>query len=555
MNFLGGLKSKIKGIYKTSPNENEDLYTISPSNNLDYEDIQHTLSVLQEENKILKSKVRILENSIFEDKSSTSQTNSATSTQFGKIFKELKSTILYNTDEEPRDNLHEFKRFLFDNMLFHGSIDEEDADILNNIQISDVDWEKKKEIYLFKQRVLEKNYADMFRNLLVSNQLNTYLKSKGMSMNIKEKPACDLSKKENTLETKETEDLPKFIAKSVSYETYDNNSVYKNEQNIKKEKINESSVNDLSNATANFNNFTNRSVSPIISNVIKEKPSLGIEHKLLSDLIIMENKDDRFVKNTTKIERPSVGSSNPNLNTPANEKNIQDKDKTKASPLIISQRVAVTPTPNENQKEDLSISSLLSDNNLTTSINLNDTINFVKKNQSIENINKTKPAGFIENKENKESLSISNLLSSVTKNKIITNTNTTANIISNNKNLKPENKKSLLQFDDDDDDGFTFGAILKSDNNKAETILITKSTSNNNTAIKAQDNNNIKENVNIFESKNIKINQLSHNLIELILPDKSRTNSITTKTTNVNINLKKSQWDDEDPDDIGQNYL
>ena len=92
MNFLGGLKSKITGIYKTSPND--EFYVPSSSSKLDYEDVQHTLDVLQEENKILKSKVRILENSLFDNKSSVNQTNSATSTQFGKIFKEIKSTIL-----------------------------------------------------------------------------------------------------------------------------------------------------------------------------------------------------------------------------------------------------------------------------------------------------------------------------------------------------------------------------------------------------------------------------------------------------------------------------
>jgi len=509
MNFLGGLKSKITGIYKTSPND--EFYVPSSSNKLDYEDIQHTLNVLQEENKILKSKVRILENSLFDNKSSVNQTNSESSTQFGKIFKEIKSTILYNTDEEPQDNLHNFKRFLYDNMLFHGSIDEEDSEFLNNIQISDENWEKRKEVYLFKQRVLEKNYSDMFRNLLVSTQLNAYLKSKGMTINIneanprKDSPVEGINDNPKSFDYKEAESNPKFVAKSELYDNYEFDSVKKIDQNVKKENTSDAKISEMNNPSANFNN--NKSISPIISNMKKEKPlpNLGIENKLLTDLIIIENNEDVFVNNqtNTRTERNSIGRSNVINNNNSNTV-IQDKEIPKASPVLINKRISVTPNLIENPKEDLSISSLLSDNNLATSINLNDNI---KKNQTLdnENIFQKKPLGIIENvknkenNDNKEGLNITNLLSSLNTNGKTSNTQTTTttkmtSTITNN--IKSDNKKSTLQFDDDDDDGFTFGSILNSAKTQKEKISITKSSLNNNLT-RINDN---KQDENLFES-------------------------------------------------------
>ena len=64
MNFLGGLKTKITGIYKTNATVggNSNLNSLENEGmNLEYDDMSHTLNILQDENKILKNKVRLLE--------------------------------------------------------------------------------------------------------------------------------------------------------------------------------------------------------------------------------------------------------------------------------------------------------------------------------------------------------------------------------------------------------------------------------------------------------------------------------------------------------------
>jgi hypothetical protein len=511
MNFLGGIKSRIKGIYQTSPNENEEGY---PSFKMDYEDVQHTLNVIQEENKILKSKVRILENSIFEDKSSSSSSSIATSSQFGKIFQELKSTILYNTDEEPRDILHDFKRFLYENMLLHGSIDEDDLNMLNNIQITDSDWEKKKEIYIFKQKVLEKNYADMFRNLLASNEINTYLRNKGIIPNTTNQVNSSSSnvrkedeKKEIAYDKEYTINPNPPAVTNLNYiptsnKNEDNSNIRLDSFNLKREKLSDNSIN---NNIEQSMTITNKLLSPknLLNVPKKEKQISLIENKLLSDLIIYEssNHDDNIMKPSPRKERSSIVDNTNNNVAYLSEKNIHQDKKTKNTP-ITSQRNTDNsfPNANDNKKDDLRISNLLSDNNLTTSINL---IDNPKQNRNVENVSKfSKPDIVNETKESKDNFNISNLLVNPTKNTSKTSTNITGNNLNDlTKNAKTDLKKSLLNFADDDEDDFTFGAIVNSDNNINGDPYNKTSLNNANTSTFTNNQKKENLNVNIFESK------------------------------------------------------
>lgn len=188
MNFLGDLKSKFSTIYKnTTGTADGDRLDINPDNKLDYDDLHHTLNILQDENKILKNKIRVLENSVFGAAENTESTKSQSSTasQFGKIFKELKSTFIFSQKgnmEETKTSLSEFKNFLSDNIMLYNGFDEDDVDYLNNVHVDDNDWENNKDIFVFKQKILERNYNEMLKNMVVSRELDNLL-PKGMGEN------------------------------------------------------------------------------------------------------------------------------------------------------------------------------------------------------------------------------------------------------------------------------------------------------------------------------------------------------------------------------------
>jgi len=468
MNYLGGIiKNKFEKIYKASPNEREES---NISTRLDYEDIQHTLNVLQEENKILKSKVRILENSIIDEKSNSLQNKSSNSSHFGKFFKELKSTILYNTEDEPRDNLHEFKKFLYENMLLHGNIDEDDAENLNTLNFIDSEWEKNKEVYLFKQHVLEKNYSEMFKNVLVSNQLNVYLKSKGVAVEGNKNKLIEDSK-DTHISQKE---FNQFNESEIIYSGISNNKseIISSNSQIK-EKLSDTSVRD------GIYLSDNKVLSPVNKPNKKDIQSLDIGYKLLSDIVIVENNQEDLFSKTSTTTDPLITGSNSSI--------ITSKVKPTPSPINNSSRKNINVS-NDKLKDSFDISSLLSDNNLTTSIKLSDII--VNRIDNGSNINNE--SSKVNQVKNNSTNNLNNIMGSQGGN------------IFSNKN-KPEVRNSLLQFDMDEDDGFSFGEIIKSENYKEKAV-----TTNAKQSLINIPNNNKNESEkspykesNIFESKKL----------------------------------------------------
>ena len=67
----------------------------------------------------------------------------------------------------------EFKKFLSEQILFYG-LQEDDIDNLNNLTntLNDYDWSQNKDLFMFKQRLLENNFNEMFRNLVIMNKFN-----------------------------------------------------------------------------------------------------------------------------------------------------------------------------------------------------------------------------------------------------------------------------------------------------------------------------------------------------------------------------------------------
>ena len=146
---------------KFSDMSKEDLITTATILQDGYDKLKVDYSNLQKENKLLKNSV--INNS------------NEQSSEFGKFFSNFKNAIL-DDGISPEKNLNDFKSFLYNECLLYGGIEEDDVNVLEQINIiDDSDWENNKNIYLFKQKVLERNYREMFNNLLISHEINTFL--------------------------------------------------------------------------------------------------------------------------------------------------------------------------------------------------------------------------------------------------------------------------------------------------------------------------------------------------------------------------------------------
>ena len=218
MSFFELFKSK-------KPEKNNPLYE-----RMERDELVNVTSNLNIENKALKSKLdeKIIENKQLKNSILNSNENSS---GFDKFFNEIKTTFLNPEDDNDFDKKYskQFKNFLFDQYFFYGGIEEDEINFLNQINVNkDEDYQNNKDIFLFKQKILERNYNELIRNLLISNELNNILDINSIN-----------SKKNNLKSNFNFND----------YQNIDNENITNNDNKI----INNNNIN---NETNNINNKT-----------------------------------------------------------------------------------------------------------------------------------------------------------------------------------------------------------------------------------------------------------------------------------------------------------
>ena len=218
MSFFELFKSK-------KPEKNNPLYE-----KMEREELVNVASNLNIENKALKNNLeeKIKENKQLKNSILNSNDNSS---GFNKFFNEIKTTFLNPEDDNDFDKKYskQFKNFLFDQYFFYGGIEEDEINFLNQINVNkDEDYQNNKDIFLFKQKILERNYNELIRNLLISNELNNILDINSIN-----------SKKNNLKSNFNFND----------YQNIDNENITNNDNKI----INNNNIN---NETNNINNKT-----------------------------------------------------------------------------------------------------------------------------------------------------------------------------------------------------------------------------------------------------------------------------------------------------------
>jgi hypothetical protein len=143
------------------------------------------IGIMKDENKILKEKIKLLfeENEKMKQIMLLGEKDSNKSSNLNRFFKDFKTMLFENRST---DSVQGFKQFLCENLIY-SNIDEEDVDFLNSIDIKEHDWNENRHIFIFKQRLLEKNYKEMFKNALILNELKEFHKNKEISTNVDRK--------------------------------------------------------------------------------------------------------------------------------------------------------------------------------------------------------------------------------------------------------------------------------------------------------------------------------------------------------------------------------
>ena len=189
---------------------------------------------LNNQNQELKNNLKsIMDDSALLNNSIINNSND-NNTQFGKMFIDLKKSLLtYENGKNINNNSYEFKKYLYKNNLFFGGIEEDNINLLKEIKVKqDDEWLNNKNNLLFKQKLLERNYKELFRNLLLSKEFN----------NILDKPLNDNSNKKqnNVLNNNKIENitLNDIISNKNNNNNFNDNINY-NYPNIIKNETNE----------------------------------------------------------------------------------------------------------------------------------------------------------------------------------------------------------------------------------------------------------------------------------------------------------------------------
>jgi len=261
------------------------------------EELTNIASILTDENKQLKEKMNLIMNENNLLKNSIINNSNEKNSEFGKFYNDLKETFLnFNEDDDNNreKNLNNFKSFLYNQYLFYGGIEEDDVNFINQININnDEDWEKNQEIFLFKQKILERNYNEIFRNLLISKEINNLIGGKkNINNNFNNE---NNENKFNVNQMKQNEE--KIIKDNNNNNNFNNNNFNNFNNLIKEEKVfNEENQKNSSNKNENKNiKKTNSNVH----NSSKKKEN----NDLLYDLIYEDEDEKLSFSNLTEEKK------------------------------------------------------------------------------------------------------------------------------------------------------------------------------------------------------------------------------------------------------------
>ena len=168
------LFNKVTDIFGLKNQLTEDNYE-----NMTKEQLVKTTSYLNNENKSIKSELTniINENNLLNNSVINNSENN--SSQFGKFFLDIKNSFFNDQYNDYYKDLNSFKTFLYDNNLFYGGLEENDINLLKKKKINiDENWKDNKNAFLFKQKLLDRNYKELFKNLFISKEFNNLINSK-----------------------------------------------------------------------------------------------------------------------------------------------------------------------------------------------------------------------------------------------------------------------------------------------------------------------------------------------------------------------------------------
>ena len=249
--------------------------------NMSKEELLTLIYSLKEVNEKQKEKLNKLskENAELKEIKDSMMNKKKNDSEIKNIYKDLKYTLFSFNETEVNEKNKNLNDFIYDQYLLYDGLEEEEVNDLNQIKKIDDNLENNKELFIFKQKIIERNYQELFRNMEASSQLQKifYIKNENeiiINDNDKNKECTVIENKDKNDENniKEIKD--------------NNNGKEKNEENDKKKE--------------NVNEIKEENIKGIKSNSLSDKKLDGKKkskkHKKKEKEKEKENEEEKMIK-------------------------------------------------------------------------------------------------------------------------------------------------------------------------------------------------------------------------------------------------------------------
>ncbi len=94
------------------------------------------------------------------------------SSEIKNFVKDMKYTLFSTADIDNNEKNKELNDFIYDQYFLYGGLEEEEINDLNQIKMTEDNWADNKDFFILKQKIIERNYQELFRNINISEELN-----------------------------------------------------------------------------------------------------------------------------------------------------------------------------------------------------------------------------------------------------------------------------------------------------------------------------------------------------------------------------------------------
>ena len=169
---------------------------------LSHDNLLKRASEIDAENKKMEEKIKQIskENSFLNNSIINSKNNKS---EFSKFLLLMQNNLLNikSSKNEKETTIDSFKKYLYNDDLMFGTLEENDISYLKSFDKKKLDWTNKKETHQLRQDILEKNLKELYSNMfsIMENQLNKKAKKIEHKKIIREEDNKEIEEKEKKI--------------------------------------------------------------------------------------------------------------------------------------------------------------------------------------------------------------------------------------------------------------------------------------------------------------------------------------------------------------------